>query len=347
MEEPVKPLTIGNPAPPLNLETWFTGDEVRQLVNGQIYVVEFWATWCPPCRTSMPHLSELQDRFGEQVKFIGVTDEQAGIVEQFLGEAQAPDTEQTWRDAVHYSLANDPSGAVRRAYMEAAGQSGIPTAFIVGREGLIEWIGHPMSIDYPIEQVIAGTWDRAAELVRVQRKEALQAAIEKQDWDEAIRLIDATLAEGMPDIQLQFMKFGLLMQAQRTDEAYTWLDQITKGHWDDSNLLDHLAWTLTTNLSGAQRRLDVAWQLAERANELTSGRDASVLDTMARIAYERGDLDAAIAWQTKAVEAAGDDAKDMQGTLDRYLAERDEEGQAPEADAEPKASESPTGPSPD
>ena len=46
--------------------------------------------------------------------------------------------------------------------MRAAGQSGIPTAFIVGKTGQVEWIGHPMTMDEPLAQVVAGDWDRAA-----------------------------------------------------------------------------------------------------------------------------------------------------------------------------------------
>ena len=43
--------------------------------------------------------------------------------------------------------------------MTAAGQGGIPTAFIVNGEGKIAWIGHPMEMEKPLEKVIAGTLD--------------------------------------------------------------------------------------------------------------------------------------------------------------------------------------------
>ena len=44
-------------------------------------------------------------------------------------------------------------------WMTAAGQEGIPTAFIVNKEGKIAWIGHPMEMDKPLEKIVAGTWD--------------------------------------------------------------------------------------------------------------------------------------------------------------------------------------------
>lgn len=52
-------LNIGDPAPPLRLREWLKGTPVERLEKGKIYVVEFWATWCAPCRSAMPHLSAL------------------------------------------------------------------------------------------------------------------------------------------------------------------------------------------------------------------------------------------------------------------------------------------------
>jgi hypothetical protein len=57
--------------------------------------------------------------------------------------------------------------------MEAAGQNGIPTCFIVGKSGLVEWIGHPMSMDEPLEKVVTGSWDRAAYLVAFKKEQQM------------------------------------------------------------------------------------------------------------------------------------------------------------------------------
>ncbi len=51
--------------------------------------------------------------------------------------------------------------------MEAAGQNGIPCAFIVGKDQKIEWIGHPMQMDAVLEQVVSDSWI-AMHLQRIQ-----------------------------------------------------------------------------------------------------------------------------------------------------------------------------------
>src|SRR3954468_10526558 len=67
-----KPLSPGDPAPKLEVKEFVKGEPVKALDKGTVYVVEFWATWCPPCRTSIPHLTELQKKHKDLV-VIGVS----------------------------------------------------------------------------------------------------------------------------------------------------------------------------------------------------------------------------------------------------------------------------------
>ena len=56
---------LGDEAKPLQISKWVKGKKVN-LAKGKgkkVYVVEFWATWCPPCRTTIPHLTELQKKY--------------------------------------------------------------------------------------------------------------------------------------------------------------------------------------------------------------------------------------------------------------------------------------------
>ncbi len=67
--------------------------------------------------------------------------------------------------------------------------------------------------------------------------------------------------------------------------------------------------------------MDLALRAAKRASELTNESDASILDTVARVYYEAGHLDEAIAWQKKAV-AADTDIRETAVTLEQYEQEK-------------------------
>ena len=56
-----------------------------------------------------------------------------------------------WSEVLTYTIALDEDRQTNAAYMQAAGQNGIPCAFIVGKSGKVEWIGHPAYIDRSAE----------------------------------------------------------------------------------------------------------------------------------------------------------------------------------------------------
>ena len=146
---------VGDPAPEFTPGKFIKGDEVKSLEKGKFYVVEFWATWCGPCVQSIPHVSELQKKY-KDVVFIGqnVWEEKVEDVAPFVTQMG---------DKMDYRVALDTvageNGKMATNWMKAAGQGGIPTAFIIDKETKIAWIGHPMEMGEILPKVIDGTFD--------------------------------------------------------------------------------------------------------------------------------------------------------------------------------------------
>ena len=179
-------LSIGDTAPQLAIEHWIQDDEGRlQPVTAfepeTVYIIEFWATWCGPCVSSMPHLAETQAAHDpQQLRLVSISDESVETVESFLEKPVRNDPDTTYRKLTNgYSLTSDPDESVYSDYMRAEGQNGIPTAFIVGKDGRIEWIGHPMQMNDPVQRVLEDRWDREAHAAEVQLEQSAIATMRK------------------------------------------------------------------------------------------------------------------------------------------------------------------------
>ena len=144
-------LKIGDPAPEIKAE-FVQGEKVESFEKNQVYVVEFWATWCPPCRTSIPHLNDLQKKYGDKVIVIGLDafEQDPSKVKPFIEKMGEKMTYRVALDSVPEG-ASPSDGFMAKNWMMAAKQRGIPTAFIVA-DGKIASSGHPMTMDEPLEK---------------------------------------------------------------------------------------------------------------------------------------------------------------------------------------------------
>ena len=289
-----KPLKIGDQAPSIEITHWVKGQPVKAFEPGKVYVVEFWATWCGPCRASMPHISQMQEQYKDYgVTFIGISDEELPTVVKFLC-SNDKNTNKLWFETVQYTLATDPDRSAHDSYMKAVGARGIPTAFIVGKDAKLEWIGHPQSIDKPLGAIVKDQWNRDEFRAKWEKSNAAQRDFEK------------------------FMT--LLARENKPAEAYKMGEQLLESIWDDPQMLNAIAWTVVDNKAVTERNFDFAEKAASRANELTEGKDPAILDTFARVFYEKGDLKNAIRLQKKAVEFAteGDMGNEIKAALKKY-----------------------------
>jgi len=347
-DKPAKMLTIGSTAPALDVEHWVQDGNgffkpVTEFKPGNVYVVEFWATWCGPCISSMPHLAELQEKLrGENVQIVSISDEPLETVEAFLKrETTNKAGEQTTFASITapYSLTTDPDRSAHEDYMEAANQSGIPTAFIVGKDGKIEWIGHPMQMDEPLDQVVAGSWNRTefAESFIAEQKlsdtmQTLSRLANQGKFAEAIALLDAELAKKLPEKiqdQLVGVKYQIkLMSGMVDDEVVAFIRNRVTSAKGNAIGVAQVAFQL---LQIAQQNPAAAQQAGMKGliTEVVAATKAEVegaekqiqplmLDVIAHLQEATGDLDAAIASQEAAVAAADERTK---ARLSAYLEE--------------------------
>ena len=92
-----------------------------QQLHGKVVLVNFWATWCPPCRKEMPDLETLYNRFkGEGLVILAISDEDATKVKSFLADKN-----------VTYPILLDPGRKVNELFQV----QGIPKSFVYDREG--------------------------------------------------------------------------------------------------------------------------------------------------------------------------------------------------------------------
>jgi thiol-disulfide isomerase/thioredoxin len=122
---------VGTMAPPVQLNEWITSQPPE--LNGKVYVLEFWATWCPPCVQSIPHMIKLAEEYKDKdVPFVAVSVDRSSV----------PVKKMVASKGVTYYVGMD------NGLSDKYSVSGVPSAFIIGRTGQIVWQGHPMSPDF-------------------------------------------------------------------------------------------------------------------------------------------------------------------------------------------------------
>jgi cytochrome c biogenesis protein CcmG/thiol:disulfide interchange protein DsbE len=152
---------VGQKMPPLSLQPLtFEGDAVSlDDLKGKVVVVNFWGTWCPPCRMELPHVAELADHYADdnrcRVLAVSCGADTSDPVSS-LPDLQS-ETAQTLASAhLHLPAYADPEARTRRALQESIGFGGYPTTLVLDRDGVIRglWTGYAPGDEKDVAELV-------------------------------------------------------------------------------------------------------------------------------------------------------------------------------------------------
>ena len=303
-------LEPGDKAPNLTGDVWINGKAVNPAKpDGKTtYVVEFWATWCPPCKRSIPQLNKLFEQYKDKhVVIIGVTSEAQETVRPFIEKMD-----------MKYLVAIDTNRTFSETYMD--GVPGIPHAFIIDTNGMVVWSGQSADgLEDSLSEVLAGTYNMERVRAAQGEDEELHKLLLAGDFDQALDMLDKLLAKDRKSFEYYELKIGLLAQIGKPEKAKSLYQDMYVIFADSEEDLNTLSWMAVTS-PFEMCNLDLAWKAATRAVELSKRENSAILDTLARVYYAAGLLDQAVKTQKEAIEksAGGEERESLRATFGYY-----------------------------
>lgn len=329
-----KQLEIGSVAPPLKPGQWYPDSQSlsETYSSGHVYVILFLETWAPQCLEPLPSLISLQQELDNpQTHFVLVTTENSREVEDYLTETKLtsrvddnPSNVSNAERLKHFSIALDDSRSLWSAFMDASGRMAIPTTFIVGKTGDIEWMGHPTSLPDVLGDVLAEHWTRQASTTSddlvinpaiadrelSQKLSAIMSAGSKRRAQTLLEELDKLSSEyqGVPaKRKIARTKFAVAL-AKNSPQLREAFREIAALETHDADTLNSLTWRVFEHFEATKKidpeLLQLAITYAEKAVSMKPDNGA-ILDTLAHLVYLDGQKARALEIQRKAAENPG------------------------------------------
>jgi peroxiredoxin len=143
-------LTVGTEAPDFEVPAWEGGTVRLSKLRGNVVVLDFWATWCGPCKASLPHVEKIQQQISGQKVYVlalNVFDDKAAY------DQWVPANKQYTFHFAYDPAGRDNSSIAKSKYMV----SGIPTTYVIDTDGKVSAaiVGYEGLDDHRLEQALA------------------------------------------------------------------------------------------------------------------------------------------------------------------------------------------------
>ena len=147
---------VGKSVPKISLVSLDTGDETLTL-SEKITLLNFWGTWCPPCRQELPGLARLASRLADDHRFQLIAVSCGGGKRDDLDQLRSETEAFIASTRIALSPWADPTGATRLRFTEAFGFRAYPTSYLIGPDQkiLAIWTGYSPSVETQIAQSVA------------------------------------------------------------------------------------------------------------------------------------------------------------------------------------------------
>lgn len=124
-------------------------------LQGKVVLLNFWGTWCPPCRAEFPHLAKLEAEWHDSPNFRGVF-VSCGAGRDNLGELREQTVAFLKDHQPAPAIYADPDGRTRAAVSKAVGFRGYPTTLVLDGEGNVRghWVGYRSGVEVEIESLV-------------------------------------------------------------------------------------------------------------------------------------------------------------------------------------------------
>jgi thiol-disulfide isomerase/thioredoxin len=336
-------LRIGDPAPPIKVQTWVRGQPVTKFNKGKVYVLDFWATWCGGCIVSFPHISAIAEKYKDRAIFTSIDtyEEVSGKVPDPVAKVadflKTPQGKNLKLDV----CIDGNSKTMWDAWINPLRRSGLPTTFVIDQEGKIAWIDVNLDhLSWVLDQVLDQKWDRKKAAAIMEKKDAIEDLMfkalrskgddRKKAWQETLTASEA-FEKQFPDrtdacaffkfmawLDLDTSKLPDLLEKMAADPLCRYI-----------NLRDAAGLSLRRNDLSKRDYLAIA-KVQERLllNEFpgagNGGKSISAYQQLASTYDKAGELAKAATSIEKAIEmaslqkASADQIKALQETLDKY-----------------------------